>query len=98
MVKRKSLYLILIISFIGIALLSIYFTFFLKIKVSEFFIFLISVFLFTTLSYGFFVIFLYLYQFFSKIKSELKVFDKKEKAVKDIYRYEQYLNPPELNN
>jgi hypothetical protein len=35
---------------------------------------------------------------FPNIKNELKISDEKEKAVKDIYKYEQFLNPPDIYN
>jgi len=98
MVKRKKLNLILFILLIAIVLSLLCFIFFLVIDISKSFIFLISYFVLIILSYSFLIAFFSLQKIFSDIKSELKVFDGKEKAVRDIYRYEQFLNPPDIDN
>jgi len=68
------------------------------IGISKSFVFLISIFISVTLSYSLLLAFFSLHKIFSKIKSELKVLDVKEKAVRDIYRYDQFLNPPDNDN
>jgi len=98
MEKRKNSCLILIISLVVIVLFLLYFIFFLKIEPSKFFVFFISIFIFIVLFYGFLIVFLVSRKIFSNIKSELKVLNRKEKAVKDIYMYEQFLNPPDIVN
>jgi len=96
MVKRKKLYLISLFTLIGVILSLFCFIFFIIIGISKSFIFLLSIVI--LFFYTFLIGFFYLQKIFSNIKSKLKILDVKEKAVKDIYRYEQFLNPPNIDN
>jgi len=94
--KKQSLvflaFLIILFSFLFCFIL------FLIIDIDKFFIFLFCTLIFVAYASYVLIIFFYLHKFNHNIKNELKVLNQKEKAVKDFYRYEIYLNPPELNN
>jgi len=96
MVKRKKLHLMVFFSLIASILSLLFFIFYFVIDIDKSFIFLISIFVF--LSFCFLIIFSYLCKIFSDVKNQLIVLERKEKAVKDIYRYEQFLNPPDIDN
>jgi len=97
MVSRKIENIILLFSLISIIISVVFFTFCFIIGIDKTFIFLITVIL-VLLSYGLLIAFFSLHKIFTDIKSEFKILNTKEKAVRDIYRYDQFLNPPDIDN
>jgi hypothetical protein len=97
MVNRKIENIILFFSLISIIISLVCFTFCFIIGIDKTFIFLITVIL-VLLSYGLLIAFFYLHKIFTDIKSEFKILNTKESAVRDIYRYDQFLNPPDIDN
>ena len=97
MVSRKIENIILLFSLISIIISLVCFTFCFIIGIDKTFIFLITVIL-VLLSYGLLIAFFSLHKIFTDIKSEFKILNTKEKAVRDIYRYDQFLNPPDIDN
>ncbi len=97
MVNRKKENIILLFSLISIIISFVCFVFCLIIGIDKTFIFLITVIL-VLLSYSLLIAFFYLHKIFTDIKNELKVLNTKEKAVRDIYRYDQFLDPPDIDN
>jgi len=94
MVNRKQISLILFILLIIIVIPLLY----ILIGENESFVFIITFFILIILLYSLLYAFFSLHKIFSEVKNELKVIEEKKKAVKDIYMYEQFLNPPEIDN
>ena len=97
MVNRKIENIILLFSLVSIIISVVCFTFCFIIGIDKTFIFLITVIL-VLLSYGLLIAFFSLHKIFTDIKSEFNVLNTKESAVRDIYRYDQFLNPPDIDN
>jgi Na+/melibiose symporter-like transporter len=94
MVNRKQISLILII----LTVITVIPMFYFLIGNNESFIFIVTFFILIILLYSLLYAFFSLRKIFSKVKNELKVIEEKKKAVNDIYMYEQFLNPPEIDN
>ncbi|OGS40437.1 MAG: hypothetical protein A3K77_03005 [Euryarchaeota archaeon RBG_13_31_8] len=94
MANRKQISLILLILLIVTVIPLLYFI----IGNNESFIFIITFFILIVLLCSLLFAFFSLHKIFSKVKNELKIIEEKKKAVQDIYMYEQFLNPPEIDN
>jgi amino acid transporter len=98
MVKRKKISLLLLSLLIIVVIPLLCSIFYIINCFNQSFIYLISISIFILLSYLFLIIAFSFYRIFSDIKNELKILKKKEKAVKDIFMYDQFLNPPDIDN
>lgn len=98
MVKRKKIFLILLVLLLNIILSLFCFIFFLVIGIDKYLTFFISMLIFVFLFLCFLLAFSFLKKIFSDVKNELKILEVKEKAVRDFYRYDQFLNPPDIDN
>ena len=98
MVKRKKISLLLLSLLIIVVIPLLCSIFYIINCFNQSFIYLISISIFILLSYLFLIIAFSFYRIFYDIKNELKILKQKEKAVKDIYMYDQFLNPPDIDN
>jgi hypothetical protein len=98
MVKRKKISLLLLSLLIIVVIPLLCSIFYIINCFNQSFIYLISISIFILLSYLFLIIAFSFYRIFSDIKNELKILKQKEKAVKDIFMYDQFLNPPDIDN
>ncbi len=58
---------------------------------------IIYVFIFVMVIFGFFGAILSIYNRFKKVKFILKIKQEKEKNIRDFYRYQQILDPPDFD-
>lgn len=98
MVKRKKISLLLLSLLIVVLIPLLCSIFYIINCFNQSFIYLISISIFILLSYLFLIIAFSFYRIFYDIKNELKILKQKQKAVKDIYMYDQFLNPPDIDN